>query len=164
MASDGTTGQIPVASPVQGSQATSVKSQATSGKSLPQSGKAATSAGSARTSAAAVSAANAVTVGGIAAAAGAAAANAAANAANAANSSNESTQSATEPQSLVSQLNKYLNNSGRPDQFRVAPGDGNLIQQVNPSSGAIVGEFSAEEFPALARSVGASSLLIDSLA
>jgi hypothetical protein len=163
MASDGTTGQIPVASPVQGSQATSVKSQAGSGKSLPQGGKTATSAGSTGTSAAAVSEANA-TAARTAAAGSAAAASAASAAATAAVQSNTSSQSATDPQSLVTQLNKYLNNSGRPDQFRVDPGNGRLIQQVNPSSGAVVGEFSAEEFPALARSVGASSLLIDSLA
>ncbi len=62
------------------------------------------------------------------------------------------------------QLNKYLNDSGRPDEFRVDPASGKLIQQVNPANGAVLGEFSVEEFPALARSVGASGLLIDSLA
>jgi hypothetical protein len=39
-----------------------------------------------------------------------------------------------------------------------------MIQQLNPASGAVIGEFSATEFPALARSVGVSGLLIDSLA
>ena len=62
------------------------------------------------------------------------------------------------------QLNKYLNDSGRPDEFRVDPASGKLIQQVNPANGAVLGEFSVDEFPALARSVGASGLLIDSLA
>jgi hypothetical protein len=73
-------------------------------------------------------------------------------------------QNTQDPQSLVQQLNKYLNDSGRPDQFRLDPSNGKLIQQVNPSSGAVVGEFSAAEFPALARSVGGAGLLIDSLA
>lgn len=68
-------------------------------------------------------------------------------------------------QTLVDQLNKHLNDSGRPDQFRVAPAsDGKIIQQINPSTGGIVGQFSASEFPALARSVGASGLLFDSRA
>ncbi len=71
---------------------------------------------------------------------------------------------AAEPQTLVDQLNKYLNDSGRPDEFRVDPASGKLIQQVNPANGAVLGEFSVDEFPALARSVGASGLLIDSLA
>jgi hypothetical protein len=72
---------------------------------------------------------------------------------------------AAETQTLVDQLNKYLNDSGRPDEFRVDPASSDkLIQQINPANGAVVGEFSAEEFPALARSVGASGLLVDSLA
>jgi hypothetical protein len=36
-----------------------------------------------------------------------------------------------------------------------------LIQQINPANGAVLGEFSASEFPALARAVGAPGLLID---
>jgi uncharacterized FlaG/YvyC family protein len=71
----------------------------------------------------------------------------------------------TDPQSLVDALNKYLNDSGRPDQFRLDATSGDmLIQQVNPTTGEVIGEFPVSEFPALARSVGASSLLIDSLA
>ena len=137
MASDGTTGQIPVASPVQGSQATSIGIQS-SGKSLPQTGKVATS-GISSTSDPADAAGS--------------------------NLNKAPVQNTTDPQSLVNQLNKYLNNSGRPDQFRLDPGsNGRMIQQVNPASGAVIGEFSAAEFPALARSVGAPGLLIDSLA
>ena len=72
---------------------------------------------------------------------------------------------AADPQALVAQLNKYLNDSGRPDEFRVDPASSNkLILQINPANGAVLGEFSVDEFPALARSVGASGLLIDSLA
>ncbi len=128
MASDGTSGKIPVASPVQGSQApTTINLQSGSGKPLPPSGKTA--------------------------AAGASAASAGKTAA----------PNTTDPQALVDQLNKYLNNSGRPEQFRLDPASGGkLIQQVNPASGAVIGVFAISEFPALARSVGASSLLVDS--
>jgi hypothetical protein len=66
-------------------------------------------------------------------------------------------------QTLVTQLNKVLNESGRPDQYRVDPSSGDkMIQQINPASGAVVGEFLASEFPALARSVGISGLIFDS--
>jgi hypothetical protein len=68
-------------------------------------------------------------------------------------------------QTQVNLLNKYLNDSGRPDQFRVDPSsDGKLIQQINPASGAVIGEFSADEFPALARSVGVSGAIVDNRA
>ena len=71
----------------------------------------------------------------------------------------------TDPRSLVQNLNKFLNDSGRPDQFRLDPASGGkLIQQINPATGAVIGEFSATEFPALARSVGVAGLLVDSLA
>ena len=66
-------------------------------------------------------------------------------------------------QAQVALLNKYLNDSGRPDEYRVDPAsDAKLIQQINPATGAVIGEFSASEFPALARSVGVSGALIDS--
>ena len=65
-------------------------------------------------------------------------------------------------QAQVALLNKYLNDSGRPDEYRVDPAsDAKLIQQINPATGAVVGEFSASEFRALARSVGVSGALID---
>jgi hypothetical protein len=68
-------------------------------------------------------------------------------------------------QTQVNLLNKYLNDSGRPDQFRVDPSsDGKLIQQINPASGVVIGEFSADEFPALARSVGVSGAIVDNRA
>ena len=150
MASDGTTGQIPVASPVQGSQATSSSIKSGRGKILPQTGNIATAEASARTSDTALAAAS------VQAAASTQAA--------ATNVNKAPVQNTQDPQSLVQQLNKYLNDSGRPDQFRLDPANGKLIQQVNPSSGAVIGEFSVSEFPALARSVGGSGLLIDSLA
>jgi hypothetical protein len=62
----------------------------------------------------------------------------------------------------VALLNKHLNDSGRPDQFRVDPSsDGKVIQQVNPATGEVVGEFPASEFAALARSVGISGVSLD---
>ncbi len=71
----------------------------------------------------------------------------------------------SEPASLVAALNHFLNDSGRPDQFRIAPNSGDrLIQQINPATGDVVGVFSIDEFPALARSIGATGLLVDSRA
>jgi uncharacterized FlaG/YvyC family protein len=68
-------------------------------------------------------------------------------------------------QSITNALNKHLNDSGRPAQFRVDPESGDkLIQEVNPANGEVVGEFPVDEFPALARSIGASGLIIDNLA
>jgi hypothetical protein len=65
----------------------------------------------------------------------------------------------------VQLLNKYLNNSGKPDQFRVAPdSDDKLIQQINPANGDVIAEFPASEFAALARSVGISGVVVDSRA
>ena len=66
-------------------------------------------------------------------------------------------------QTQVSLLNKYLNDSGKPAQFRVAPqSDDKLIQEINPANGEVIAEYSASEFAALARSVGISGVLIDS--
>jgi hypothetical protein len=66
-------------------------------------------------------------------------------------------------EALVALLNKHFNDSGQPNQFRVDPNsDSKLIQQINPASGEVVGEFLVSEFPALARSVGISGVLVDS--
>jgi hypothetical protein len=62
---------------------------------------------------------------------------------------------AASTEQLVAQLNKHLNISGRPDQYRVDP-TGKVIQQINPATGDVLGEFLISEFPALARSVGLS--------
>jgi hypothetical protein len=138
MASDGNPGKLAVTSVIQGSQAIPpIGSQPSSGKAVPAGGK---------------------------------------NAPPAPAVDRVSTQAAaprkapppprnSDPQSLVDLLNKHLNDSGRPDQFRLDPTSGDqLIQQINPANGAVVGEFSVAEFPALARSVGATGVLIDSLA
>jgi hypothetical protein len=72
---------------------------------------------------------------------------------------------AKDPSSLVASLNKFLNDSGRPDQFRVDPASGGkFIQEINPTSGAVVAEYAISEFPALARGLGATGLLIDGVA
>jgi hypothetical protein len=69
---------------------------------------------------------------------------------------------ATSVQAQVALLNKYLNDSGKPDQFRVDPSsDEKLIQQINPANGEVIGEFPVSEFAALARSVGISGVLVD---
>jgi FlaG protein len=69
---------------------------------------------------------------------------------------------AADLQAQVQLLNKYLNDSGKPDQFRVAPdSDDKLIQQVNPANGEVLAEFPASEFAALARSVGISGVVVD---
>jgi uncharacterized FlaG/YvyC family protein len=65
-------------------------------------------------------------------------------------------------QAQVTLLNKYLNDSGKPDQFRVDPdSDDKLIQQINPATGAVIGEFPAAEFAELARSLGISGAIVD---
>ena len=141
MASDGVAAKIPVTSLVQGSQApTAARVQDVSGKVLPPSGNALAalpadaSAPSARLSENTVS-----------------------------TTSKAPSAGTTDAQTLVAQLNKALNDSGRPDQYRVDPSSNDkMIQQINPSNGAVVGEFLASEFPALARSVGVSGALFDS--
>ncbi|HEX3848248.1 MAG TPA: hypothetical protein VHV81_12780 [Steroidobacteraceae bacterium] len=68
---------------------------------------------------------------------------------------------AASTEQLVAQLNKHLNVSGRPDQYRVDP-TGKVIEQINPATGEVLGEFLISEFPALAKSVGVSGgTLID---
>ena len=64
---------------------------------------------------------------------------------------------------IIAHMNKAFNDSGRPTQFRVDTSSGRkLIQEINPANGEVVGEFSAAEFPALARGLGVPGLLIDS--
>jgi uncharacterized FlaG/YvyC family protein len=68
----------------------------------------------------------------------------------------------TDLQAQVAFLNKYLNDSGRPDQYRVAPDSNSMvIQEVNPATGVVVAQYPSISFPALARSLGISSALID---
>jgi hypothetical protein len=66
-------------------------------------------------------------------------------------------------QALIAHLNKHFNDSGQPIQFRVDPNSGSkLIQEINPATGEVVGEYLAAEFPALARGLGVSGLVVDS--
>jgi hypothetical protein len=60
----------------------------------------------------------------------------------------------------VAVLNKFLNDSGRPAQFR-ASSNNKQIDEINPATGEVVAEYPAAEFAALARSVGISGALID---
>jgi hypothetical protein len=132
MASDGQPGKIPATSLVHGSQApTTVKVQ--SGKILPQSGNATASAAAVRPAAkTGVPAKTSPAVG------------------------------STDLPAQITLFNKFLNDSGRPVQFRVDPtSDNKLIQEVNPATGEVIGEYSATEFAALARSVGISGVLVN---
>jgi hypothetical protein len=62
----------------------------------------------------------------------------------------------------VAFLNKFLNDSGKPNQFRVAPNtNSDLIQEINPANGAVIADYPVIAFPELARSLGISSALID---
>ena len=139
MASDGSPGQISGASLVHGSNAATTASfQSSNGKLVPAGGSTAAAASSPAT--ATPAAATATTA-------------------------NKVSQRNTTVQSQVASLNKFLNNSGRPDQYRVDPASNNtLIQQINPANGAVLEEFSVSEFPDLARSVGVSGLLVDDVA
>jgi hypothetical protein len=66
-------------------------------------------------------------------------------------------------QSKLAQLNKSLNDSGLPAQFR-ASADDSYIEELNPLTGEVIAQYSATEFPALARSVGISGATVNSLA
>ena len=72
-------------------------------------------------------------------------------------------KSAADLHALTAQLNHYFRESGRPNQFRVDISTGRTqIQELNPDTGEVIGEYPAAEFPALFRSLGVSGLLIDS--
>jgi hypothetical protein len=133
MASDGQPVKIPAVSLVHGSQAPTVKVQ--SGKFLPQSGNAAATAAAVKVSSAAKAAAQ---------------------------PKPPTPLRSSDAQVQVAFLNKYLNDSGRPAQFRVDPTSGNkVIQEINPANGEVIAEYSATEFAALARSVGISGAIVD---
>jgi uncharacterized FlaG/YvyC family protein len=167
MASDGSPGAIAAVSAVLNSQASgSTKFQPAGGKTLPQSGNSSAAAAAvALTSAENVPQGNktvtpAVSSASVKSSAAVGSGNSAANA-----SSAKSAAAATaDPQSLVTQINKHLNNSGQADQFRVDPDSNSYIQQVNPASGEVIAQYAVNEFPALARSIGAAGLLIDDTA
>jgi hypothetical protein len=84
------------------------------------------------------------------------------------NSGQAAPAAATSPsslQSLVTVLNKFLNDTGRPDQYRLDPtAPDQTIQEINPANGEVIAEFSSSDFPALARSLGMSGALLDSRA
>jgi uncharacterized FlaG/YvyC family protein len=138
---------VPVSIPagfVQGTQApTPVSVQLAGGNNLPQNGNSAASAAS--TTTAAVARANAQN-----------------QTATAVTAKPTATNKASVP-ALVEQLNKYLNDSGRANQFRIDPQSRDqTIQEINPANGEVIGEFSVAEFPLLARSLGVSGVLVDS--
>jgi hypothetical protein len=62
-------------------------------------------------------------------------------------------------------LNKYLNDLGQPNRYRLAlNAEGRLIQEINPATGEVIGEYSVSTFPTLAKSLGLVGSLIDSRA
>ena len=72
-------------------------------------------------------------------------------------------KSAPDLNALLAQLNKYFRESGRTNQFRVDSSTGRTqIQELNPDTGEVIGEYPAAEFPALFRSLGVPGVLIDS--
>src|SRR6267378_126734 len=72
-------------------------------------------------------------------------------------------RSAPDLQALIAQLNKYFRESGRPNQFRLDASSGSKqIQEINPDTGDVIGEYSVAEFPLLFRSLGVPGVLIDS--
>jgi FlaG protein len=151
MASDGQPVQIPATSLVHGSQAPTTVRIRQNGNSLPQSGNAATAAAAEKVQASSATAA--------------AASAAAASAATATPAKASALIRAPDVRAQVAVLNKHLNDSGRPAQFRVDPTSGDtMIQEVNPANGQVVAEYSATEFAALARSVGISGVIVDSRA
>jgi hypothetical protein len=65
-------------------------------------------------------------------------------------------------QSQVALLNKYLNNLGHANRFRIGPNSGDkLIQELDPATGEVIAEFSIDTFPALAKSLGLVGSLVD---
>jgi uncharacterized FlaG/YvyC family protein len=72
---------------------------------------------------------------------------------------------APDSQALVAQLNKRLNDSGQPAQFRLDASSGrNVIQEINPATGEVVGEYPESEFPILAQGLSVSGLLVNTRA
>jgi hypothetical protein len=65
-----------------------------------------------------------------------------------------------DPPAQAAILNKFLNDSGKPAQFR-ASSDNKLIEEINPANGQVVAQYPVEEFAELARSVGISGALVD---
>jgi uncharacterized FlaG/YvyC family protein len=66
---------------------------------------------------------------------------------------------------LVQQLNRHLQNSGRPNQYKLDSSSGrNVIQEINPDTNEVVDEIPATEFKALAQELGISGLLVDTRA
>jgi len=136
MASDGQPVQIPAVSLVHGSQAPTTIKVPQSGNPLPPSGNAATSTAAAEVGSATKAAQPPP--------------------------KHPAPVRSSDAQAQVTILNKYLNDSGKPAQFRVDPTSGNkLIQEINPANGEVIAEYSATEFAALARSVGISGALVD---
>jgi uncharacterized FlaG/YvyC family protein len=63
---------------------------------------------------------------------------------------------------LLAQLNKHLQSSGRPNHYKLDSSSGHqVIQEINPDTSEVVSEIPANQFKALAQSLGISGLLLD---
>jgi hypothetical protein len=59
-------------------------------------------------------------------------------------------------------LNKYLNDLGQPNRYRVAPNsEEQSIQEINPATGEVIGEYPVSAFPTLAKSLGLVGTLVN---
>lgn len=163
MASDGASITVSVTQPAQASYASpGTPAKPADGKSLPNSG-AATAQPVVAKSAVQLAVSNAASAS-AATSAGATSPPASSSSATGAALPKTPAASQADTRTLVTQLNKHLNDSGLPDQYRIDPQSSGMIQEINPANGAVIGEFSASEFPSLARTAGALGLLIDSQA
>jgi uncharacterized FlaG/YvyC family protein len=144
MASEVASVTTPAASLVHGSQAPKIELHHSSGNTLPQSGKVTALPAAAPQQ---TNVPKAVTP----------------PAANAQQQAQQA-QEAQQKQSLAGQvavLNKFLNDSGRPAQFR-ASSNNKVIEEINPATGEVIAEYSASVFAALAKSVGISGAVVNS--
>jgi len=63
-------------------------------------------------------------------------------------------------QALAAFLNNFARESGRANVFKLNASSGrDLIQEINPETGEVIGEYAAAEFPALLRGLGFSGPL-----
>ena len=145
MASEVASVTTPAASLVHGSQAPKIELHHSSGNTLPHSGKVTALPAAAPQQA---NVQKAVTP-------------PAASAQQQAQQAQEAQQKQPDLAGQVAVLNKFLNDSGRPAQFR-ASANNKVIEEINPATGEVIAEYSASVFAALAKSVGISGAVVNS--
>ena len=79
-----------------------------------------------------------------------------------ARTADNSTKSPPDLHALLAQVNRHLQSSGRPNHYKLDTSAGrNVIQEIDPDTRKVVSEIPANEFKALAQSLGISGLLLD---